>query len=152
MIRLRYVAPLLLLASVPAPAQAADTVLAPAANTAGITAYGGHVVLSRRDPSTNRWALVRWHAGVVDVLPVPERSVPFDADAGTDAQGQPVVVYSRCSQDPRSLSGSPGGIDFGAGPSPDWQTAASATAARCATTPASISSTSARSAPRMRGG
>ncbi|MDX6688546.1 MAG: hypothetical protein QOG15_3 [Solirubrobacteraceae bacterium] len=123
MIRLRHVAPLLLLAAAPTPAQAADTVLAPAADTAGITAYGGHVVLSRRDASTNRWALVRWHAGVFDVLPVPERSVPFDADAGPDATGDPVVVYSRCAQDPPNLSGSPGGTDFGAGPAPDWQTA-----------------------------
>lgn len=121
--RLRPLVPLLLLAVAPAPAQAADTVLAPAANTAGITAYDGHVVLSRRDPASNRWALVRWHAGVVDVLPVPERSVPFDADAGPDAAGDPVVVYSRCAHDPPNLSGSPGGTDFGAGPAPDWQTA-----------------------------
>ena len=123
MLRLRRLAPLLLLAVAPGPAQAADTVLAPAANTAGITAYDGHVVLSRRDPTSNRWALVRWHAGIVDVLPVPERSVPFDADAGSGAAGDAVVVYSRCVHDPPSLSGSPGGTDFGAGPAPDWQTA-----------------------------
>jgi hypothetical protein len=119
MIRSRRLAPLLLLAAA-APAQAADTVLAPAAGTAAITAYRGHVVLSRRDPATNRWALVRWHAGVVDVLPVAQRSVPFDADAGSDAAGDPVVVYSRCSEDPPSL---PGGADFGAAPAPDWQSA-----------------------------
>jgi hypothetical protein len=123
MIALRHLTPLLLLALAPAPAQAADTVLAPAADTAGITAYAGQVILSRRDPATSRWALVRWHAGIVDVLPVPERSVPFDADAGSDAAGKPVVVYSRCRQDPTELSGSAGGEDFGAGPAPDWQTA-----------------------------
>lgn len=123
MIGLRHLTPLLLLAVAPAHARAADTVLAPAANTAGITAYAGQVILSRLDPATNKWALVRWHAGIVDVLPVAERSVPFDADAGSDAAGDPVVVYSRCAQDPPDLSGSPGGTDFGAGPAPDWQTA-----------------------------
>ena len=114
---------LLVLAFAPASARAADTVLAPAPNSAAITAYGGQVILSRLDPATNRWALVRWHAGIVDVLPVAERSVPFDADAGSDVAGNPVVVYSRCAQDPANLSGSPGGTDFGAGPSADWQTA-----------------------------
>jgi hypothetical protein len=123
MIRLRQLAPLLLLAAAPAPAQAADTVLASAASTAGITAYGGQVVLSRRDPATNRWALVRWHAGVVDVLGVPQRGVPFDVDAGTGRNGEPVVVYSRCAREPASLSSSPSGEDFGAAPAPDWQTA-----------------------------
>lgn len=123
MIRLRHLTALLLLAVAPAPARAADTVLAPAANTAGITAYAGQVLLSRRDPATGRWALVRWHAGVVDVLPVAQRSVPFDADAGPDAAGDPVVVYSRCAQDPPDLSGSRGGQDFAVGPAPDWQTA-----------------------------
>ena len=42
---------------------------------------------------------------------------------GSDADGNPVVVYSRCAQEPPNLSGSPGGTDFGAGPSSDWQTA-----------------------------
>lgn len=115
MIRSRKLLGLLLLAAAPTPAQAADTVLTPASDTAAITAYDGHVVLSKRDPSTNRWALVRWHAGVVDVLPVAQRSVPFDADAGSDASGRPVVVFSRCRQDPA--------MPTGLAPAPDWQTA-----------------------------
>jgi hypothetical protein len=123
MLRSRLLLPLAVLAVVPASAQAADTVLAPAPGGAAITAYEGHVVLSRLDPSTNMWALVRWHAGVADVLPVPQRSVPFDADAGSDAAGNPVVVYSRCAREPANLSAAPGGADFGAGPSADWQTA-----------------------------
>lgn len=123
MLTARLLLPLALLAAAPACARAADVDLAPAANTAAITAYDGQVVLSRLDPATRRWSLVRWHAGVVDVLPVAPRSVPFDADAGSDAAGNPVVVYSRCAQDPTSISGSPGGTDFGAGPTPDWQTA-----------------------------
>ena len=47
--------------------------------------------------------------------------MPFDADAGPDAAGDPVVVYSRCARDPANASGSAGGQDFGAGPAPDWQ-------------------------------
>ncbi|MDX6678896.1 MAG: hypothetical protein QOE31_2948 [Solirubrobacteraceae bacterium] len=115
MTRPRLLAPLLLLAVLAPPAQAADTVLAPAANTAGITAYGGHVVLSRLDPATNRWALVRWHDGVIDTLPVAPRAVPFDADAGSDAAGRPVVVYSRCAKEPPAISG--------LSPSAEWQLA-----------------------------
>ncbi|HEX4364605.1 MAG TPA: hypothetical protein VHZ75_08655 [Solirubrobacteraceae bacterium] len=103
-------------ALVPAQAQAADTVLAPANGAAAITAYDGRVVFSRLDPMTGKWALVRWQAGVVDVLPVAERSVPFDADAGSDRAGNPVVVYSRCRQDPTtSLAG--------LAPAADWETA-----------------------------
>ncbi|MGI9098438.1 MAG: hypothetical protein ACR2H2_08100, partial [Solirubrobacteraceae bacterium] len=75
-----------------------------------------HVVLSRRDPQTGKWGLVRWHAGVVDVLPVAQRSVPFDADAGPDRSGKPVVVYSRCRQDPAFEAGR-------LAPAADWQTA-----------------------------
>jgi hypothetical protein len=42
--------------------------------------------------------------------------VPFDADAGPDAQGDPVVVYSRCRRDPVLETGS-------LAPAADWQTA-----------------------------
>ena len=114
--RLILVSLLAITAVAPAPAPAADTVLAPATATAGLTAHDGHVVLSRLDPQTGRWALVRWHAGVVDVLPVAQRSVPFDADAGSDRAGNPVVVYSRCTTEPP--------LDrVGLAPAPDWQTA-----------------------------
>jgi hypothetical protein len=110
----RLLTPLLLLVVLAPPAQAADTVLAPAPDTAAITAYDGHVVLSRHDPATNRWALVRWHDGVVDTLPVAQRAVPFDADAGSDAAGNPVLVYSRCKSEPPVE---------GLAPSVDWQLA-----------------------------
>jgi hypothetical protein len=121
MIRSRTLTPLLVLAlaapiALAAPAQADDTVLAPAPNTSGITAYGGQVVLSQLDPVTNEWALVRLENGALIPLPVPERSVPFDADAGPDAAGKPVVVYSRCTQDPTAN-------DAGLGPTLDWETA-----------------------------
>lgn len=108
---------LLLAAAVPsaAHAQSSDVVLASALDSSAITAYGGQVVLSKRDPQTGNWALVRWHAGVVDVLPVAQRSVPFDADAGPGRDGKPVVVYSRCRQEPA--------LTLGLAPTPDWQTA-----------------------------
>ncbi len=98
------------------PAGAADTVLAPAPNVAGITAYGGQVVLSQLDPATHLWALVRSAGGTLTRLPVAERAVPFDADAGPDASGAPVVVYSRCTHEPAG-----GGL--GLAPTPDWETA-----------------------------
>jgi hypothetical protein len=117
--RSRAILAALILLAVAAPAaraQSSDAVLAPAPDSTGITAYGGHVVLSKRDPQTGKWALVRWHAGVVDVLPVAQRSVPFDADAGPDRNGDPVVVYSRCRQEPALPTD-------GLAPTPDWQTA-----------------------------
>jgi hypothetical protein len=96
-------------------AQAAETLLAPAPDTSGITAFGGEVVLSQRDAATGRWALVRLRNGALERLPVAERSVPFDADLGPDAAGRPMVVYSRCTQEPNVTSG--------LAPTPDWQTA-----------------------------
>jgi hypothetical protein len=134
------IATVVLVLSLAGTASATDTVLSAAPDSTGITAYGGHVVFSRYDGATSRWALVRWHAGVLDQLPVPERSVPFDADAGPDAQGNPVVVYSRCSTDPAA-----------AGAVPDWETARgcdvyelplTGTAAERKLTPASSSSAS----------
>jgi hypothetical protein len=100
----------LLLLAFATSANAADIVLAPASETAGLTAYAGDVVFSRHDPTTGRWALMRWHAGVINVLPVAQRIVPFDADAGSDAAGRPVVVYSRCAHEDSSLV-------------PDWEVA-----------------------------
>src|SRR3954471_18981249 len=82
-----------------APAHAAERVLAPGTDMAGLAAYRGQVVTSRLNRQTGQWELVRWHAGVVDALPVAPRPVPFDADAGPDAAGRPVLVYSRCAQE-----------------------------------------------------
>ena len=96
-------------------ARAADTVLSSGANLTNPTAVDGQVVLSSLDPATGRWQLVRYANGVLAPLPVAERSVPFDADAGTDAQGRPVVVYSRCTQEPADRPG--------LAPTPEWSTA-----------------------------
>jgi hypothetical protein len=118
MIRIRTITPLLVLA-LAAPAAAAesgDTALAPAPATAGITAYSGQVILSQLDPATNKWALVRLQNGALTPLPVAEQSVPFDADAGPDAAGNPVVVYSRCSVEPSAETET-------VGLTADWETA-----------------------------
>jgi hypothetical protein len=94
-------------------ANATEEVVAPAPGATGLTAYGGHVVWSQPDPATGLWQLEQWHAGHVARLPVAERAVPFDADAGPDARGRPVVVYSRCRHEP--AGGSPRGVYFGTG-------------------------------------
>src|SRR4051794_39573707 len=105
---------LALFAVAAAPARADDTVLVSGLDAAAVTAYGSQVVYSQRDALGQPWKLMRWHDGVADALPVPPRAVPFDADAGPDASGQPVVVYSRCRTEP-----DPSGLS----PAPDWQTA-----------------------------
>ena len=64
-----------------------------------LTAFGGYVVISRRAP-TGRWALEAWHEGSITKLDVPERSVPFDAEAGPSGNGTPTVVFSKCRRDP----------------------------------------------------
>lgn len=104
-------AAVLALVAVAAPSNAvaaAPTRLAPAPDAAGLTAFGGHVVWSARDPETGLWSLQRWHAGVVERLPVAARSVSFDADAGPDADGRPVLVYSRCRREPSNEDSLPG--------------------------------------------
>jgi hypothetical protein len=82
-----------------APPASADTVQLTTSyrGTAGLTAYGGHVVWSQFDPATRLWSLQQWHAGKQSRLPARAREEPFDADAGPDARGRPVVVYSRCA-------------------------------------------------------
>ena len=97
-----------------APAHAADSLLAPAPVASGLSAYGGHAVWSARD-ATGQWRLVHWHAGTVTALPVPTRSVPFDADLGPGAAGAPAVLYSRCTTEPAAPSG--------LARTPDWSTA-----------------------------
>ena len=89
-----------LAAALPAPATAEEQVVTQAPGAAGLTAYAGHVVWSQPDLASSRWRLMQWHAGHVSRLPVADRGVPFDADAGPDARGRPVVVYSRCRIDP----------------------------------------------------
>lgn len=74
--------------------------LADATNLTTPTAAAGHVVFSRYVPALRRYELVAWSAaGGVRALPVGDRAVPFDADAGTNVRGHPVVTFSRCATD-----------------------------------------------------
>ncbi len=82
-------------------AVAASTPLAQLPNAAQkLTAYDGYVVFSQYEAATQDWHLMVWHAGSIRPLPVPARDMPFDVDAGSAANGQPALVYSRCAQDP----------------------------------------------------
>jgi hypothetical protein len=65
-----------------------------------LTAYDGYVVFSQYEAAARDWHLMVWHEGSISPLPVPARDMPFDADAGPAADGRPVLVYSRCAQDP----------------------------------------------------
>jgi hypothetical protein len=67
-----------------------------------LTAYAGYVVFSQQSGADATYRLTVWHRGRTRALPVAARSMPFDADAGSDASGRPVVVFSRCARDPPS--------------------------------------------------
>jgi hypothetical protein len=82
-------------------AVAAGTPLAQLPNAAQkLTAYDGYVVFSQYEATAQNWHLMVWHGGSIRPLPVAARDMPFDANAGPAANGQPAIVYSRCSQDP----------------------------------------------------
>jgi hypothetical protein len=68
-----------------------------------LTSYGGYVIFSQLDP-TGKWQLVAWHHGSTSTLSVPERTIPFDANAGPAANGTPTVVFSRCIHEPPAAS------------------------------------------------
>jgi hypothetical protein len=78
----------------------AATDLADATGAVAPSAAAGRVVFSRKVPDTGRFELVAWSAARgLRVLPVGDRTVPFDADVGRDAAGRAVVSYSRCAVD-----------------------------------------------------
>src|SRR3954467_5588103 len=79
----------------PAPSGPRTGAIASGDGVSRLSAYGGHLVFSRR--AGDRYRLYHWHDGRVDVLPIPSRRTAFDADAGPDEAGQPAVVYSQCS-------------------------------------------------------
>ena len=106
----RFLTPVVVLAclvfsSATAGAVASTRALVPLTDAAQqLTAYGGYVVFSQSDAAQTSWHLMVWHAGKISALPVAPRSIPFDADAGPDAQGRPAVVYSRCTSEPIPFS------------------------------------------------
>jgi hypothetical protein len=82
----------------PAAAGANTTAIATLSAESPISAGQGWLVWSVR--SGARWTLEGFHDGRVVSLPVAARPQPFDAQVGTDADGAPIVTYSRCRVTP----------------------------------------------------
>lgn len=97
---MRRLLPLLLaLAALTAAPARADTSISQLAGPTPVRALGSLAVWSAYDASGSAYRLTLRRNGAVETLPVAPRRVPFDADLGTDAQGAPVLVYSRCTRD-----------------------------------------------------
>jgi hypothetical protein len=87
-------------------AAAPSTELTTVASDSSISAYGGWVVWSEKDPD-GAWALVAWHAGAKVRLPAARRTVPFDADVGPGPNGRPTVLFSRCATEASGTGSTP---------------------------------------------
>jgi hypothetical protein len=85
-----------------APGHAADQVIAAVDRPTPISAYGGGLLFSVRDPSTGMYRLTYTEPlrPPAPLPGVPERSVPFDADLGPGLHGRFLAVYSRCDEEP----------------------------------------------------
>jgi len=83
----------------PATARASSTPIATVSAESPISAGHGWLVWSAR--SGTGWSLEGFHEGRVVSLPVAPRPQPFDAQLGSDADGAPVVTYSRCRVTPK---------------------------------------------------
>jgi hypothetical protein len=83
----------------PAAARANTTPIATLNAESPISAGQGWLVWSVRKGTG--WSLEGFHAGRQVSLPVAPRSQPFDAQVGTNADGDPVVTYSRCQVTPK---------------------------------------------------
>jgi hypothetical protein len=84
-----------------APVARAETTVATVARPTPVNAFGGRLVWSAYDFTLRSYRLMTRFGGVIEALPIAGRSVPFDADLGSDALGRLVVVYSRCRAEPR---------------------------------------------------
>jgi hypothetical protein len=84
---------------VAAPAHAAEAELATLPAQTPLAAFAGRVVFSEQR-ADGLWHLRQWAAGAVRDVGVPPQRRPFDVDAGPDAAGDPMAVYSRCATDP----------------------------------------------------
>lgn len=103
---LRSVVPLVtaigLASSAPAEGRAIDEI-AQVDKVTTVSAYGGHVVWSAREPQTGAYRLADLFKGAISYLPVRARSVPFDVDLGPGSDGRPVAAYSRCASEPTDV-------------------------------------------------
>jgi hypothetical protein len=80
-------------------ASASPQTLASVTVRSPIGAYGGWVVWSA--PVSGGWGLDAYHAGEIKALRVAPRAQPFDVDLGTNAFGEVVATFSRCTKTPR---------------------------------------------------
>ena len=94
------------LATLPtANAAADDTIVATVPRSTPVDVYAGHTLWSTWDGKAYR--LTDYSAGAARTLPVAASVAPFDADVGSDANGDPVAVYARCRRAPLA----PWGLD-----------------------------------------
>src|SRR4051794_180499 len=84
----------------PAPASAADQVIATVARPTGVDARAGHAVWSAWDPAVHGYRLVEYSHGRLRTLGTPPNRVPFDVDLGADPFGGTMAVFSRCTRPP----------------------------------------------------
>jgi hypothetical protein len=80
---------------------AADTVATPGAPT-GVREFAGTIVFSQFDAASNQYFLTVRRAGAAapERLPVAPSARTFDADIGPDSNGNPELIYQRCSEPP----------------------------------------------------
>jgi hypothetical protein len=94
-----------------ATARAASPPIAEVAAATPLSGGGGWLVWS--SPAPGGWALMGYHGGKVQRLPVAVRRQPFDATVGSDRTGAPVVTFSSCAEVPEMATvgeqGGPGG-------------------------------------------
>jgi hypothetical protein len=110
---------LLAVAAAPAPAVAADSLVATVARPTTVEAAGGRAVWSSWDPAAGAYRLTEFANGATRALPVAPNRGPFDVDLRADGR---VAVYSRCMRPTLSaweLNGRRGcdvhRFDFGSG-------------------------------------
>ena len=76
----------------------------------GVREFAGTIVFSQFDPAQNQYFLTVRRAGAAapERLPVAPSGRTFDADIGPDSNGNPELIYQRCSPPP----GVPRGCDL----------------------------------------
>ncbi|MBA3328515.1 MAG: hypothetical protein H0T43_09465 [Solirubrobacterales bacterium] len=85
-----------------AQAQLAETPIAQEHGGTLVATYGGWLVWSSYDQSSESWSLVGRAPGSSSIqgLQLASRPIPFDVDLGPDSSGRTVAVYSRCQIEP----------------------------------------------------
>jgi hypothetical protein len=93
--RATFVALFVVLSQGAAPGASADTTLGPAAKPVDLTAVGGALFWSERE-AKHRFRLKVLRDGVVRDTGLRPNYYSFFPSAGTDAAGDPVLIYARC--------------------------------------------------------